>query len=194
MSSHALLDSTLRAPARLCLRGEGLCLRPFEDADAAAFAEATRESVASVGRWMPWCIADYTEEDARSWFAECADDWTGGHGLEFGIFADDGHTLLGGAGLNQFNTQHQFCNLGYWVRESRQRQGIATRTVRLLADFGFRTLGLTRIEIVVAEGNDASCAVARKAGATPECLARHRLVIAGTPVAAWVHSLIPADE
>ncbi len=50
---------------------EGLCLRPLEDRDAPAFAQAARESWATVGPWLPWCHADYTEEEALAWFASC---------------------------------------------------------------------------------------------------------------------------
>ncbi|HJV63338.1 MAG TPA: GNAT family protein [Albitalea sp.] len=172
------------------LRGAGLCLRPFDLSDAEAFAAATRESVATVGRWMPWCCSDYSADDARAWFEECDQAWQQRSGFEFGVFADDGIELLGGAGLNQFNLDHNFCNLGYWVRESRQGRGIATRVVGLLADFGFRVLRLGRIEIVIAVDNAASSAVARKAGAQFEGIARNRLVIGGVALDAALHSLV----
>jgi ribosomal-protein-serine acetyltransferase len=173
------------------LQSHSLCLRPFRDEDAEAFAEAARESVATVGRWMPWCHAAYSAAEARAWFASCAATRLDASAFEFGVFAADGRQLLGGAGLNQFNRQHRFCNLGYWVRESSQRQGVATAAIGMLANFGFVRLGLTRVEIVVAEGNEASSGVAKKAGARFECLARNRLTIAGAPVNAAVFSLIP---
>lgn len=169
----------------------GLVLRPFDDGDAPAFATAARESVQSVGRWMPWCHASYTQRDALDWFALCRSSETSGTAFEFGVFGADARELLGGAGLNLINRQHALCNLGYWVRESRQRRGIATDCAATLIQFGFATLGLSRIEIVVAQGNEASVAVARKAGGLLECVARNRLLIHGTPLPALVFSLIP---
>lgn len=130
-----------------------LCLRQFVEDDADAFATAVRESVATVGLWMPWCHAGYTADEARQWFAICERSLAEKSAYEFGIFAADGERFLGGTGLNQLNRLNNCCNLGYWVRESCQRQGVATRTLRLLAEFGFASLGLTRIEIVVAQGN-----------------------------------------
>jgi ribosomal-protein-serine acetyltransferase len=99
--------------------------------------------------------------------------------------------FLGGAGLNKINREHNFANLGYWVRQSRQRRGVASGATRLLAGFGFATLGLTRIEIVAVSDNLPSQRVAEKAGAQFECLARNRLVIRGVPLAAKVYSLVP---
>jgi RimJ/RimL family protein N-acetyltransferase len=97
------------------LQSHGLCLRQFEDGDAESFAQAVRESVATVGR-LPWCHPEYSAAEAREWFALCYQGFNDSSAFEFGIFTDDGVKLLGGAGLNQFNKQHNFCNLGYWVR------------------------------------------------------------------------------
>jgi ribosomal-protein-serine acetyltransferase len=173
------------------IQSNGLILRPFEPGDADAFAAAARQSHTSVGRWMPWCHADYTADEARNWFDVCAQGFAARTSFEFGLFAEDGKELLGGAGLNHFNPDHNFCNLGYWVRQSRHRQGIALRAARALVDFGFHTLGITRIEIVVAVGNEPSDALARRLGAAFECVARNRLMIGYAPVAASVYSLVP---
>lgn len=168
-----------------------LTLRPLLPADADALSAAALESLATVGRWMPWCTADYSPARAAEWIDQCTRARADRSAYEFGIFSADGIDLLGVAGLNQFNRLYNFCNLGYWVRESRQRQGVAVTTVQRLAEFGFEELGLTRIEIVIAEGNDRSKAVARKAGAHFEGVARNRLVLADGPLAASIYSLIP---
>ena len=166
-------------------------LRPFVTADAPAFAEAVRESTASVGLWMSWAHAAYTVDEALSWFAFCDAARANGSAHEYGIFLPDGQTFVGGAGLNQFNTVNAFCNLGYWVRASQQRQGAALAATNALVRHAFDRLKQSRVEIVIAEGNLPSIAVARKAGAVHECLARRRLQLRGRPVDAHVFSLVP---
>lgn len=168
-----------------------LTLRPLLPTDADALSAAALESIATVGRWMPWCTPDYTPTRALEWIEHCAQARLDQSAYEFGIFSANGDDLFGLAGLNQFNRLHNFCNLGYWVRESRQRQGVAVTAARRLAEFGFRELGQTRIEIVVAAGNTGSEAVARKVGAHFEGTARNRLQLADGPVAASMYSLIP---
>ena len=168
-----------------------LCIRPYQADDAEAFAQAVRESVASVGPWMPWCHPAYTVDEAHAWFAMCERGRAAGSAFEFGLFDAAGGTLLGGAGLNQINRQHNFCNLGYWVRQSRQRRGVARGAVRMLAGYGFEELGLTRIEIVIALGNTASEAVALGAGAQREGVARNRLLIHGQAQDATMFGLLP---
>lgn len=173
------------------LHAAGFLLRPFTAADAPNFAAAVRESFSTVGKWMPWATASYTEEEALSWFAHCAASRDNGSAHEFGIFLADGVSLVGGAGLNQFNTTHNFCNLGYWIRESAQRQGAALAAATALAGYAFGPLALSRVEIVVAAGNTASCALALKANAVHEGLARNRIKMGGETVSAHVFSLIP---
>lgn len=175
------------------LIANGLCIRPFRIGDTEAFAAAVRESVASVGPWLPWCHPDYGAKEARAWIGQCAVRLNMGFSYDVGIFSEDCSTLYGGVAINQIDHVHNIGNLGYWVRESLQRQGIATRAARAFAAFAFETLKLIRLEIVAAEGNTASRAVAEKLGATFECVARNRLLVRGEPLAAAVYSLIPGD-
>jgi len=165
-------------------------LRPYRPADAGAVFAATVESFGTVGRWMAWCHAGYAENEAVTWVEKCAAMWQAGEAYEFGIFDADGR-YVGGAGINDINRLNNLANLGYWIRQSRQGEGLATEAVRRLVRFGFETVGLTRIEIVAAVDNGGSRRVAEKSGATLECIARNRLVVGGRPVAAAVHSLTP---
>lgn len=169
-----------------------LCIRPFVDGDIEAFVAAVRESAGSVGAWMPWCHVRYAAAEASAWFEHCTANLRAGQAYDVGIFAAADGGLLGGVSINQLNRAHNFGNVGYWVRASRQRRGVATRAVRLMSGYGFGVLGLTRLEIVAAVGNVPSRAVALKAGAELECIARNRLLVHGQPVAAAVYSLIPA--
>jgi RimJ/RimL family protein N-acetyltransferase len=173
------------------IRCSGLELRPFLDSDADDFAAAVRESVPSVSPWMGWCVDDYTAADALDWFAVCRAGAAADTAFEFGIFDEQSGRFLGGAGLNDIRRVHQFCNLGYWVRQSAQGQGVASRCVPALAAHAFEVLGLHRVEIVVAVGNAASEAVAVKSGALRESVARNRLLIGGCPAPAHVFSLVP---
>lgn len=169
----------------------GLVLRPFSDSDAEAFTAAVLESVETVGRWMPWCTSGYSARQALEWFSACRTARDAGTAFEYGIFCQDSGGFLGGAGLNEIRQQHKLCNLGYWVRQSRQRQGIASRGVQALSAHAFHQLGLHRVEIIVAVGNLASEGVAVRSGALREGIARNRLHMGNEPVSAHVFSLVP---
>ena len=170
---------------------DGLCIRPLVAADIDPFVAAARESVDTVGAWMPWCTATYTATEARAWIDECTANIAARSAYDMGIFSPDGATLLGGIGVNQISWRWNYGNVGYWVRQSCQRKGVAPRAVRAAAQFGFGYLKLTRLELVVAVGNEPSRKVAERVGATFECIARNRLMLHEQPIDAAVYSLIP---
>ena len=175
------------------LTAGGLSLRPWRDADVPPLAAAERETVASVGRWMPWCCADYTEQDAAAWVAHCQAGWRSGTHFAFALVAANSGEVLGGAGLSQRNQTHRCANLGYWVRQSRQRQGMGSAAARLVARYGFEQLGLIRIEVIVLPDNAPSRATAASIGAKFETIARHRLWTREQAQDAAVYSLLPPD-
>ena len=132
------------------LTGDGLCLRPLLLADAPALTRAALESVTTVGVWLPWCDASFKLEDAVHWVQTCDADRAEGSAFSVGIFDAGDGDYLGGIGINHINREHDFANLGFWVRQSRHGERIAPRAARLMAAYGFSKLGLTRLEIVAA--------------------------------------------
>ena len=83
---------------------------------------------------------------------------------------------MGGCGLYHIDrTIVPAASLGYWVRSDATCRGIATAAAGMLALFGFRELGLARIEILVAMENVSSQRVAEKIGAAGEGVLRRRL-------------------
>jgi ribosomal-protein-serine acetyltransferase len=109
--------------------------------------------------------------------------------FEFAIVSGDDR-YLGGCGLNQIDAVNRRANLGYWVRTSAIRQGVATRAVRAIRDWAFEHTDLLRLEIVVALGNEASQRVAAKSGAIKEGVLRNRLLLHGAIHDATIFSLI----
>src|SRR4051812_4812997 len=139
-------------------------IRPYTLDDAPALYEAVRESVRDLGAWMPWCHESFSIDESREWVAGRIPAFESGSSFEFAIVANDGR-YLGGCGLNQLDKEHRRANLGYWVRSSALRRGVATNAAHLLRDWGFQHTDLIRLELVIAVGNVASQGVARKSGA-----------------------------
>jgi ribosomal-protein-serine acetyltransferase len=171
-----------------------ITIRPCRPSDAEAVCAAVRESVTELSKWAPWCPPDYSMLHCKPWLESRADAWSEGKEYDFVILDAADSLFLGGCALNDINRTHNFANLGYWVRTSRTGQGIATAAVRLVARFGFRQLGFTRIEIVAAVSNLASQRVAEKAGATREGIERNRHVVRDETYDAVMYSLLPHDQ
>jgi RimJ/RimL family protein N-acetyltransferase len=169
-------------------------IRKYRNDDMAQLLAAVRESVATVGHWQAWCQPGYGEQDGAGWIGYAIAAWDAGESHEFAIVDAANDAYLGGIGVNQRNREHNFANVGYWVRESCQSRGVATRAARLAIGFAFDVLRLTRVEIIAAVDNLPSRRVAEKVGATLEGIARNRLSTPGGLVDGAVYAVIPARE
>lgn len=164
-------------------------IRPFRDGDAPLLYEAVRESVNELSAWMSWCGPDYSVKESAEFVHGAPAAWEKGEHYSFVVFETANGRFLGGTGLNFINRLHNFANLGYWVRSTATRRGIASRAVRLVARFGIENLGFSRLEIIAAVGNLASQRVAEKAGGLREGVLRKRLRVHGHSEDAVLFSL-----
>lgn len=178
------------------LRGHGLRLRLFRPSDAELLYEAVSGSIPEISPWLPWCHADYSIEDSRTWLDQQPELVRNKEAFPFAIFSDqdpDETRLLGGCGLAGFDKAHSLCNLGYWVRSQEAGQGIATKATLLCAGYALDELKVARVEIVVQVGNTASLRVAQKVGALEEGVLRNRIRHHGQDLDAVMFSLVPGD-
>ncbi len=71
-----------------------------------------------------------------------------------------GQITLGGIVMGALRGAH----IGYWIDKRLANKGITTKAVMMMTEYGFRELGLHRIEISFRPENGASRRVAEKAG------------------------------
>jgi len=180
-------------PMELISYVQPISIRRFCLEDVSSLYEAVRESIVPLCDWMTWCGPDYSVEESRAFVMKSAAAWAKGEEYNFAIVDRKAGTVLGSVALNQLNRAHGFANIGYWVRRSRNRHGIASAATLLIARFGLSRLGLNRLEILVPTDNVASQRVAQKAGAKFEGVFRRRLVLGGRVCDAAVYSLVPED-
>ena len=177
----------------LAYRNGFVGIRRFHPDDALGLFAAARESVEQLCQWMVWCPADYTLNDTRAFVWKSQADWVAGHRFSFLAFDVVEGAILGSVGLSDLDYTHSRANVGYWVRQSRTGQGIATAAVRLAARFAFEQLHLNRLELLIAAENQASIRVAEKLGAQREGLLRRRLVIQQKPCDAVLYSFLAGE-
>jgi ribosomal-protein-serine acetyltransferase len=164
-------------------------IRPYRLDDAPVVLEAARESLADLQPWMPWCHPEYSIDESRSWLETQVPAFEQASAFEFAIVSADGW-YLGGCGLNQIDKINRRANLGYWVRSSATRRGVATEAARLIRDWGFQNTDLIRLELVIAAENVASQRVAGKSGAIREGILRSRLLLHGVAHDAIMFSFV----
>jgi len=170
-----------------------IILRPPRYEDAPELYSAVRESLQELNPWMDWATETYDHSSTQRWLEYTHLAWSHSSAFQFIITDTASGHLLGACGIDGINEKYRFCNLGYWVRTSQARQGIASRTARMCAKFAFENLGMIRVEIVIAEGNLASQRVAQKAGAHYEGILMNRMVVRTDVYDAAMYSFNPID-
>jgi RimJ/RimL family protein N-acetyltransferase len=162
-------------PAPRRIETERLVLRCYEPADAPLLKEAVDASVDHLRPFSPWLgdelptLDEQVEVVARFRVAfDAADAFT------YGVFDPAERTLLGGTGLHA-RVGTGGLEIGYWVRASATRQGIATEVTAVLTRIGFEVCLADRIEIRIDPKNTKSFGVPQKLGFPVEATLRRRL-------------------
>jgi RimJ/RimL family protein N-acetyltransferase len=144
------------------------------------------------GRWTR-VPHPYGEADARAWFAKQAEIRRTGTGLHLIVADSRDDSLLGSVGLTEIEWEELRAQIGYWVARESRRRGVATRSVRLLAQWAFEALPLERLGILADRQNAASAAVAERAGFRREGLLRSYTIIKDTRRDIVSYSLLPEE-
>jgi RimJ/RimL family protein N-acetyltransferase len=162
-----------RAPYRI--ETERLVIRCYDPRDAPLLKDAIDSSLEHLRAWMDWASREpQTLEEKVELLNHFRSEFDAGESFVYGIFAADESELLAGAGLEP-RIGPGGLEIGYWVRASATRQGIATELAGALTRVGIEVCGADRIEIRIDPNNLASLGVPRKLGFMEEATLRRRL-------------------
>ena len=167
-------------------------LRPWRSEDVPGKLMAFGDPLVHRFAWSR--TAAYTEADARDYFVEQETDRLAGHALTVAIVdPNDEATVFGGASLYDVDLDTQRAGIGYWLAPEARGRGVASHTVRLLADWAFSVLGLKRIKLTCGPDNDASQRVAVRCGFVREGVLRSDIVFKDARRDSVMFSLLPGE-
>lgn len=120
------------------------------------------ENRAYLREWLPWVdhtlqisdIFDSIKSSQQSWAAEKA--------LSTTIWFNG--KIVGIAGFTSLSRTAQNAEIGFWLAEKYQKQGIMTKAVKILISYGFNHLNLRKIVICSAAENKKSRNITEKLG------------------------------
>jgi RimJ/RimL family protein N-acetyltransferase len=135
-------------------------LRPPSPRDAGDVLAMARDSEIRLWNGL---IDVSDEESARAW-CERWSDWNGGASAQWLVFDAAEGRSLGTISLFEIDMRNASAETGYRVASWARGQGVATMALTSVASWTFGTLGLTRLQLMHAQENGASCRVAEKSG------------------------------
>lgn len=138
----------------------GLRLRPWRQEDRRALVAAHRDPL--LRRRLMTPLTD--DAEARRWLDAQASGWDSATQFSFAVAADDdtplGHVVVK---VRAADT----AEVGYWIAAAARGQGIAARALEATSRWALGTqqlVRLSRLDLLHAEDNPASCRVAEKCG------------------------------
>ncbi len=174
------------------LSGDGIVLRLLTADDLGWVTDACGDR--ELSRYIPSIPYPYTIADAEV-FAELAKQgWANGTSTPFVIARASDSAGLGMIALSFQAGDPRMAEVGYWLRREARGRGAATNAVLLISGWAFADLGIERLNLTTAPRNDASQAVARRAGFTREGLLRAWLPSADGRRDSLMYSLLPSDQ
>lgn len=143
----------------------GVVLRPWAESDALPLREAIDEDLAHLKPWLSWTFEEpATLEQTRRRLKHWVEQFRQGGSLRYAIAPlERPSTILGGAHL-KLRAVPDALEVGYWVRRSASRRGVATTAVSALVVDAFDRRQAQRLVIRCDEANHGSAAFASALG------------------------------
>ncbi|MCC6849701.1 MAG: GNAT family N-acetyltransferase [Deltaproteobacteria bacterium] len=173
---------------RVDLSDRELWLRPLLAADASALFRLIDAERGRLGRWLPWVEETRTERDSARFIADATEERRRRRSLVLATCVEG--VIVGTIGLHYVEWFDRSAELGYWIASGSEGRGLVTRAARALLTFAFGTVGLHRVVVRCAVGNERSARVAERLGMRREGLLREAHYVGGTFLDQHLYALL----
>lgn len=137
-------------------------LKRLEESDTAYIFTAIDNQREFLGKWLPF-VALTKDISVTAKFVDSVINAPEDR-PEYTFTIWKNGVFAGLIGLKTIDNQNKRTEIGYWLSEEFQKQGIMTRAVSALCEFAFGELGLNRIQIKCAVGNIPSKNIPQRLG------------------------------
>lgn len=167
-----------------------LKLRWLDERDVAAqYAIYSDPQVARYGSKAAWTELAQAEES----IAQVLEYYRIGTALCFGVELLDSGAMIGNVILRDFHEQSRRCEIGYSLASPYWRKGYVGEALAALVGYGFRELGLNRIEADVDPRNEASGRALERLGFRKEGYMPERWIVHGETADTVFYGLLKRD-
>lgn len=132
------------------------------------------------------------KEEAQKLIDHFRNRFAAGAAIRWGIALKGHSDIIGTLGFNNYTPQHR-ANIGYDLQPQYWNQGFISEALKPVVAYGFRELGINRIEAEVMPGNHASEKVLQKLGFVKEGLLRDWMFWNGRHYDMVMYSLLRKD-
>ena len=137
-------------------------LRQLKLSDSTDIFKTINSQQEYLGKWLPFVA--YTQElkDTENFVNSVVNSPK--EKFEYTFTIRKQNLFIGLIGLKDSDRINRITEIGYWLSEKFQKQGIVTKSVEKLCDYAFKEQGFNRIEIKCAVENKPSSNIPKKLG------------------------------
>lgn len=152
-------------------------LRQLEQSDSIDIFKTIDSQRAYLGEWLPF--VEFTKEisDTKKFVDSVVNAPQDRFEYVFAIRKQE--EFVGLIGFRDTDKLNKKTEIGYWLSEKYQKQGIITKSVAVLCDFAFNIQALNRIQIKCAVGNKLSIKIPLRLGFKLEGVERQGELLTG---------------
>lgn len=163
-------------PDRPLLRGERIWLRPMEERDLPAYVAGINDT--EVGAWAGYRMP-ISLEMASAWHQKNMEQMRGGEACYFAVCELGDDRFVGTTWFKEINRVDGNAELAIYMDHDHIGSGWGSDTQRTLLAFGFGTLGLQRVWLVVSADNARAVRSYEKVGFRREGVLRNSFRVGG---------------
>ncbi|MDR1739856.1 MAG: GNAT family N-acetyltransferase [Bacteroidales bacterium] len=152
-------------------------LRPLELNDYQDIFNTIDSQRKYLGQWLPFVKFTRQPKDSKDFVEMTINQPEDRFESVFTIRYEN--QFAGLIGFKGTDRQNKKTEIGYWLSEKLQGKGIVTKSVKRLCDFAFQELGLNRIQIKCAVGNEKSKSIPKRLGFIWEGIERDGELLSG---------------
>ncbi|MBT2448399.1 GNAT family N-acetyltransferase [Streptomyces sp. ISL-43] len=172
----------------ITLTTERLVLRPLAATDTDEVHAACQDP--GIQRWIPVPVP-YGRADAEAFVSRAPAGWQDGSEYNFAVRLGADGPLVACVGVVPSGAHAH--EVGYWTVAGHRGRGYLTEALPAVVRWAFTEIGCVRMVWRAGIGNDASRAVAEKAGFTVEGVQRAAMEHRETLRDCWIGAVLPSD-
>ncbi len=170
---------------------ENISLEFLEAIHAESLYNLVNANRAYLKQWLPWVDHMQSVADFQQYINNCNKQAAAQTDFGYSIVIDK--NIVGRIGMHHINLQNKIGEIGYWLADGLQGRGIVNKCCKTLIHHSFTVLGLNRIEIKCAVGNDKSKAVIEKLQFKPEGILRQAEWLNGKFIDLYLYAMIKEE-
>ena len=164
----------------------------LHDSMAERLCDLVNENRAYLSHWLPWVPNSQSPSHYQAYIKHTLTQYANGEAMVCAMeYQGD---IVGVCGFNRIDRQLGVTELGYWIGEAYQGNGVVTRACEFLTTYTFTELGLYKVQLSAAVDNKPSRRVAKRLGMELEGVSRRQEKVGEQVLDHAVYGILKEDQ